>query len=90
MSIYNFAPIPIAATTSSVRSALLEPGLYRITSDTDCTFLQGGSGVVALTSSNPLWSKSYLPLRVTSAADGYVAAIHASATAAVRIIRVPE
>lgn len=90
MSVHLTAPVRVALSTSTNRSTLLPPGNYKISSDVDCTFLQGGSAVTAATTSRPCWAKTYLPLRVSSSADGYVAGIVATGTGTLYIMDVPE
>lgn len=84
-------PITFAVTGTTLASAQLPVGIYYVTSDVDCYIRQGASGVVATTASNPLWSKSYLRIRVTNETlDGYIAAIRASTSGTVSIIKVPD
>lgn len=84
------APVNISASNVSAASTSLVIGAtYLITSTVDAFFLQGDSGVVATTSSNPLWAKQYLgPIRVDAAGNQFVAVILASGTGTVSLIRV--
>lgn len=75
-------PTSISYTgTAGRNSTALTPGLYVITSDQDCYFLQGDSTVAATSSSNPLWAKERAEIEVrieTTEADGYISVIQQS------------
>lgn len=83
------ASVRVSLTTMTARSTLLAPGNYQVTCDVDCFILQGGSAVDAvLASSNVLWSKGYVKIRVSDATDGYIAGILASSTGTLHILKV--
>jgi len=85
---YVGVPTTIAATTTSGsdRVGPLAAGIWEITTSAACFYRQGGSGVAATTSSNPLWTNERLELHVEKTADAYVAAITASGTATVYLV----
>lgn len=83
------ASVRVSLATTTARSALLPPGNYQVTCDVDCFILQGGSAVDAvLATSNVLWSKGYIKVRVGDASDGYIAGILASGTGTLHILKV--
>lgn len=72
--------------SSAANGSKLDPGLYYITSDVDCFFKQGQSGVAATSSSIPLWANDYVPINITDR-DGFIAVIQDSAAGTLHIIR---
>ena len=84
----NTAPVLVSLSTSTARSTVLSRGLYVMTCDVDCTFLQGASTVNALTTSRSLWARSYRWVYVHGDEDGYVAAILASGTGTLSLEKV--
>jgi hypothetical protein len=86
---FSSAPTNVSVTTSTARSAQLAVGLYEITTDADCFFLQGSVTVDALTTSHPLWANTYRLVYVSdTTTKGYIAAITASGTATLRISKI--
>lgn len=77
---WSAAPVIVSLSTTTARSTLLPNGVYYITADVACLFLQGGVAVDALTTSNYLPAGAVFTARVTGAADGYIAGILASGT----------
>lgn len=73
-------PTKVAYTgTANRNGSALTPGLYVITSDQDCYFLQGDSSVTATADSNPLWAKERAEIEVRyEDSDAYISAIQSS------------
>lgn len=69
------APVLVSLSGSTACSTVLSTGWYYIQSTTDCYFLQGGSTVVATTSSRMLKAGDRRLIYVTSVANAYIAAI---------------
>ena len=85
--VWSTAPTIRTLSTSTAKSAQLAVGLYEIVSDVDCFVLQGATGVVATTSSIPLYAKAPRLMYVPDTTDlGFVAGIVASGTGNLYII----
>lgn len=83
---WSAAPVVVSLSITTARSTLLPNGTYYFTATAACFFLQGGVAVDATTSSNYLPAGAVFTLRVTGAADGYVAGILASGTASLYLM----
>lgn len=83
-------------TTTAFTSSDLSFGTYVVTSDTDCTFTQGASNVIATSVSGSngtcetvLWARSYSPpMLVNSTSTARIAAIAFSGTGTLYIQRI--
>lgn len=84
---WTSAPVTVSLSGTTARSGALGAGMYYVCADVACYFLQGGSSVDATTASNYLPAGAIVAMRVTSAADGYVAAILASGTGTLFIMQ---
>jgi hypothetical protein len=82
------APVLVSVTTTTARSTQLTAGWYVITSSADCFFLQGGSTIVALTTSRRLWGGVFRKVYVSGTSDDYIAAITAVGTATLSIEKI--
>lgn len=82
-------PTNLSPTASAVRnSTALDKGIYVITCDQDCYFLQGDSTVTATSSSNPLWAKERAEIHVRYGEnDGYISVIRNTTDGAFSITR---
>lgn len=77
-------PQQLTMNASSVKSTELAAGIYYLYSTTAIAFLQGPTGVVATAASVPLPATTLFgPIYVTSAADGFIAAIAATGTVSI-------
>lgn len=80
-------PTLVTISATSNTSAQLALGSYIISSDINCTFLQGASDVVALTTSRRLWEATYRNATVTDVGvDDYVAVIGEDGTLSIEQI----
>lgn len=80
------APVEVALSNASNASSALSAGLYIITSNVDCTFLQG-SAPTALTTSRKLWANTYRYLSVQDTSNK-VAGIVATGTGTLSIEKI--
>jgi hypothetical protein len=85
-------PQILAIGAASVRSTELVNGLYYLIPTVDCFILQGNNAVVALATSNPLFSKVALTMKVRTinSADGndhFVAVIQSTGPGSLYIVR---
>ena len=63
--------------TAAINPVKLQPGLYSVTCDVDCFFLQGDVNTVAATTSAILWAKERGQFEVRDS-DGYFSVIQKS------------
>lgn len=75
---FKDAPTKVAYTGTAGTTAELAPGLYYVTTDQDCFFIQGDEGVTADANDIPLWAKERVLVRVTGDGDQYLSAIQSS------------
>lgn len=78
MAKFQASPTTFAISAVSSRNGTaLEPGRYAFSVDVDANFLQGGSGVEALTTSWPIFAGQTIIVDVSDSSEAYIAAITA-------------